>query len=221
MLGNLKITKLLEKTAEGTAVPGGGSIAALNAAISASLSEMVANLTIGKKGYEAVEKEMKTITAAALNLRKKLVKDIDKDATAYNAVMKAFKMPQNTEKQKDRRNKAIQAGLKNASLVPLGVARDALSIMDLAPIRIVVLLVPANHGFALLDALLQPAGLNRFRARFTPFAPCSAEWVQFSLAERVLQAELEWIEVQLPGNPLHVTFYRPESLRDSIAAIGT
>jgi formiminotetrahydrofolate cyclodeaminase len=40
-------------------------------------------------------------------------------------------MPQNTEKQKDLRNKAIQAGLKNASLVPLGVARDALSIMDL------------------------------------------------------------------------------------------
>jgi formiminotetrahydrofolate cyclodeaminase len=131
LLGNLKITKFLEKTAEGTAVPGGGSIAALNAAISASLSEMVANLTIGKKGYETVEKEMKAITAAALKLRKKLVKDIDKDATAYNAVMKAFKMPQNTEKQKDRRNKAIQAGLKNASLVPLGVARDALAVMDL------------------------------------------------------------------------------------------
>ena len=121
----------MEKTAEGTAVPGGGSIAALNAAISAGLSEMVANLTIGKKGYEAVQKEMKEITAAASKLRKKLVKDIDKDAAAYNEVMKAFKMPQNTEKQQDRRNNAIQAGLKNASLVPLSVARDALSIMDL------------------------------------------------------------------------------------------
>ena len=131
MLSNLKITKFLEKTAEGTAVPGGGSIAALNAAISASLSEMVANLTIGKKGYEAVQKEMKAIIATALKLRKKLVKDIDKDAAAYNAVMKAFKMPKNTEKQQDRRYKAIQAGLKNACLVPLGVARDALSIMDL------------------------------------------------------------------------------------------
>jgi len=121
----------LEKTAEGTAVPGGGSIAALNAAISAGLSEMVANLTIGKKGYEAVQKEMKEIAAAASKLRKKMVKDIDKDATAYNEVMNAFKMPQNTEKQQDRRNKAIQDGLKNASLVPLSVASDALSIMDL------------------------------------------------------------------------------------------
>ena len=63
MLGNLKITKFLEKTATGTAVPGGGSIAALSAALSASLSEMVANLTIGKKGYETVQKEIKEIKA--------------------------------------------------------------------------------------------------------------------------------------------------------------
>ena len=131
MLGNLKITKFLDKTAEGTAVPGGGSIAALSAALSASLSEMVANLTIGKKGYEGVQKEMKEITAAASRLRKKLVKDIDKDAAAYTAVMKAFKMPKNTEKQLERRNKAIQSGLKNASLVPLSVARDTFDIMDL------------------------------------------------------------------------------------------
>ena len=121
----------MDKTAEGTAVPGGGSIAALSAALSASLSEMVANLTIGKKGYDAVQKEMKEIKAAASKLREKLVKDIDKDAAAYNAVMKAFKLPKNTEKQQDRRNKAIQAGLKNASLVPLSVARDAFGIMDL------------------------------------------------------------------------------------------
>ena len=131
MLGNLKVTKFLDKTAEGTAVPGGGSIAALSAALSASLSEMVANLTIDKKGYETVQKEMKEITAAASKLRKKRVKDIDRDAAAYNEVMKAFKLPKNTEKQQDRRNKAIQSGLKNASLVPLDVARDAFSIMDL------------------------------------------------------------------------------------------
>ena len=131
MLANLKVTKFLDKTAAGTAVPGGGSIAALSAALSASLSEMVANLTIDKKGYEAVQKEMKEITAAASKLRKKLVKDIDKDAAAYNAVMKAFKMPQNTEKQQDRRNKAIQSALKNASSVPLSVARDTFHIMDL------------------------------------------------------------------------------------------
>ena len=59
MLANLKITEYLKKAAVGTAVPGGGSVAALNASLAAGLTEMVANLTIGKKDYEAVEEEMR------------------------------------------------------------------------------------------------------------------------------------------------------------------
>jgi formiminotetrahydrofolate cyclodeaminase len=121
----------LEKIAAGTAAPGGGSVAALNAALAASLTEMVANLTVGKKGYEASEKDMREIAARASGLRKKLAKDIDYDAAAYNEVLKAFKMAKDTEKDKDRRSKAIQAGFKKAALVPLGVARDAISIMEL------------------------------------------------------------------------------------------
>ena len=62
MLANLKITEYLEKAAAGTAVPGGGSVAALNACLAAGLIEMVANLTIGKKNYAAVEEEMKDIS---------------------------------------------------------------------------------------------------------------------------------------------------------------
>ena len=131
MLDTLKITKFLEKIAAGTAVPGGGSVAALNAALAASLTEMVANLTVGKKGYEAAEKDMRQIAARASEFRKKLAKDIDNDAAAYNEVLKAFKMTKNTEKDIDRRTKAIQVGFKNAALVPLGVARDALNIMEL------------------------------------------------------------------------------------------
>lgn len=131
MLDTLKITKFLEKIAEGTAAPGGGSVAALNAALAASLAEMVANLTVGKKGYEAAEKDMREIAAKAAEFRKKLAKDIDNDAAAYNEVLKAFKMPKDTEKDRDRRTKAIQVSFKNAARVPLGVARDALNIMEL------------------------------------------------------------------------------------------
>jgi formiminotetrahydrofolate cyclodeaminase len=131
LLDTLKISKFLEKLAAGTAVPGGGSVAALNAALAASLTEMVANLTVGKKGYEAAEKDMREIAARASGFRKKLAKDIDNDAAAYSEVLKAFKLAKNTEKDKDRRTQAIQGGFKNAALVPLGVARDALSIMKL------------------------------------------------------------------------------------------
>ena len=132
MLDTLKLTKFLEKIAAGTAAPGGGSVAALNAALAASLTEMVANLTVGKKGYEAAEKDMREIAARASELRKKLAKDIDNDAAAYNEVLKAFRMAKDSEKDKDRRTAAIQASFKNAALVPLGVARDAIRIMELA-----------------------------------------------------------------------------------------
>jgi formiminotetrahydrofolate cyclodeaminase len=131
LLNTLKITKFLERIAAGTAVPGGGSAAALNAALAASLTEMVANLTVGKKGYEAAEKDMREIAVKASGFRKKLAKDIDNDAAAYNEVLKAFKMAKNSEKDNERRTKAIQASFKNAALVPLGVARDALNVMKL------------------------------------------------------------------------------------------
>ncbi len=61
MLKDLTLTEYLAKTASGEATPGGGSIAALCAAAAAGLTEMVANLTIGKKNYQSVEAEMKDI----------------------------------------------------------------------------------------------------------------------------------------------------------------
>ncbi|NQT55167.1 MAG: cyclodeaminase/cyclohydrolase family protein, partial [Desulfobacteraceae bacterium] len=58
-LTDLSIKEFLVKTASNSPVPGGGSIAALSAAVAASLSEMVARLTIGKDGYDAFEEDMK------------------------------------------------------------------------------------------------------------------------------------------------------------------
>jgi formiminotetrahydrofolate cyclodeaminase len=132
LLTNQKITDFLEKTASGTPVPGGGSVSALSAALGAGLAEMVANLTIAKKGYEAVESEMKEIAETLQNLREKLVTEVDKDSNAYQEVLAAFKLPKNTEAEKEQRAAAIQDAMKNAARVPLGVAYDALQVMDLA-----------------------------------------------------------------------------------------
>ena len=132
MLADLTIHEFLEKTASHAPVPGGGSIAALSASLAASLTEMVANLTIGKKGYVRLEQEMNNIAKNALLLRKKLVKDIDKDADAYNEVISAFKMPTDTEEEKHLRKEAIQEGLKQAVLIPLSVAKDAAKLLELA-----------------------------------------------------------------------------------------
>ena len=132
MLVDDKITEYLAKAAAGTAVPGGGSVAALNGALAAGLTEMVANLTVGKKGYEAVEEDMKALADKASQLRNKLTAAIDQDADAYTEVMAAYKLPKTTDEETSLRKQKIQDAIKHAALVPLEVARDALAVIDLA-----------------------------------------------------------------------------------------
>ena len=136
MLKDLTITEFLEQTASSEPLPGGGCTAALNGALAASLTEMVANLTIGRKEFQAVEDDMQKVSQTAADFRKKLQNDIENDAQAYREVLAAFKLPKNTDEQKKKRSDAIQAAFKTAATVPLGVAQDAVQIMDLAALAI-------------------------------------------------------------------------------------
>ncbi len=132
MLSELTIKEFLEKIASESPTPGGGSVAALSAALTASLTEMVANLTIGKQGYDDVEDEMKAVAQDALRLKSKFVSAIDKDSNAYNDVITAIKLPGDTEAEKRHREEMIQSGLKQAALAPMAVAEDAIRVMELA-----------------------------------------------------------------------------------------
>lgn len=130
MFKNLSLTEYLAQTASGSPVPGGGSSAALNAALAAALIEMVANLTIGRKGFETVDAEMRSVAQHAAALRAKLTADIDRDSDAYSQVLAAFKLPKSTEAEKAKRAGAVQEAFKEAARVPLEVARDAVALMD-------------------------------------------------------------------------------------------
>ncbi len=136
MLKDLNIVEFIEKTASNEPVPGGGSIAALSGSIAVALAEMVANLTIGKKKYVDVEGEMKEVLSALEGKRKELIELIDKDATSFDGVMKAFKMPKETEEEKALRAAKIEEETKYASSVPLETARVAYSILDYSKIVI-------------------------------------------------------------------------------------
>lgn len=131
MLANLTVKEFLAKTAGNAPVPGGGSIAALSAAIASALTEMVANLTIGKKKYEDKEEMMKQVAASANNYQMLFIHDIDADSDAYNNVFDAFKLPKETEEEKAERNKQIQETIKIAAEVPMEVARKAYAMMDI------------------------------------------------------------------------------------------
>jgi len=132
MLSELTIKEFLAKIASDSPTPGGGSAAALCAALAASLAGMAANITIGKKGYDDVKDEMKAAAQDALRLKSDLVTAIDNDSDAYNDVMTAIKLPGNTEAEKRHREEMIQSGLKQATLVPMAVAEDAIRVMELA-----------------------------------------------------------------------------------------
>lgn len=136
MLAKLTLVDFLEETASNSPVPGGGSIAAVSAAFSAALTQMVANLTLGKKGYEDVQEEAESVAKEAARMKSLFVEYIDKDSDAFNEVMNAFKLPKDTDENIEQRKKAIQDATKLAALVPLDVAREAYKIMELAQVAV-------------------------------------------------------------------------------------
>lgn len=112
--------------------PGGGSTAALCGALSAALSSMVSNLTVGKKKYENVQDVVKEMAVAAQGLKDEFLRAVDLDTVAFNKVMDAFRMKKKTEEQKQEREAAIQTATKEATLVPQSVLEKSIEALELA-----------------------------------------------------------------------------------------
>lgn len=131
-LRKLTVEGFINETASSSPAPGGGSIAALNAASSAALITMVANLTLGKEKYAAVEEDMKEVAAKAGALKDDFLALIDEDSNAFNKIMAAFKLPKDTDEAKKARSAAIQEATKGAALVPFKVGQKANELFALA-----------------------------------------------------------------------------------------
>lgn len=129
-LQDLTLKQFIEKTAGSEPVPGGGSVSALNGALSLALGEMLANVTVGKKNYADVEDTMKQNAAKMAEARPHFVNDIDRDSDAYNLVVEAFRLPKETDEEKVYRSEKIQEATKIAALVPMEVAERAFNLLD-------------------------------------------------------------------------------------------
>jgi methenyltetrahydrofolate cyclohydrolase len=132
VIGEETIDRFLATLASDSPTPGGGAIAALAGAAGAALIEMVCNLTIGKKNYEVAWDRMRELRGQAERARSELVALADRDATAFDGVMEAFRMPKETEEQRAVRAAAIQDGYAAAAQVPLEIAKTSASLMPLA-----------------------------------------------------------------------------------------
>ncbi|MDH7517888.1 MAG: glutamate formimidoyltransferase [Candidatus Thermoplasmatota archaeon] len=131
-LASMSVKSFLSELASSSPAPGGGSVAALCGALGAALSSMVCNLTIGKEKYESVQYEIKKVLRESDQLRKHLIKLIDKDTESFNEVMKALKMPKETDEQKEKRKEALQKAYKNAAMIPFETAKNCEKLLDLA-----------------------------------------------------------------------------------------
>ena len=129
MLTELTIKDFISKVISNDPVPGGGSVSALNGALAAALSAMVANLTVGRKKYVEVNDLMQELSARFEKLSQKLIEDVDRDSDAYNRVFAAFKLPKETDEEKQVRSEAIQQETKYAAQVPMEVARAVYEVL--------------------------------------------------------------------------------------------
>jgi formiminotetrahydrofolate cyclodeaminase len=158
------IESYLDRLASETPEPGGGSVAALVAALGAALVSMVAHLTLGKPKYADVQDDMADLEERAAKLRAELELLVTLDAQAYGAVAAAMKLPQEDEAQKAERKKVLQNALNGAAAVPLKIALAALEVakLSLPAAEKGNLYAVSDAGVAVLlaDAAAQAAALN-------------------------------------------------------------
>ncbi len=132
MIKDKSVQVFLDELASKASTPGGGSAAAIMGAMGAALISMVANFTVGKKGYEDVDAEAQDILKRSEDLRQKLTNMIKADVDVFNRVMASYGMPKDTDEEKAARSEEIQAALKEATDVPLACARVAADVIKLS-----------------------------------------------------------------------------------------
>ncbi|MDE0960843.1 MAG: glutamate formimidoyltransferase [Planctomycetota bacterium] len=131
-LTGMEVADFVDEVSRDSPAPGGGSIAALAGSLAAALSSMVANLTFAKRKFRKRRPQMEALSIDAQILKDELLRAVDQDTAAFEAVIDAMRLPQGTPELKAIRDRATEAGYRHATEVPLVTARLCLQAMDLA-----------------------------------------------------------------------------------------
>jgi formiminotetrahydrofolate cyclodeaminase len=120
-----------ELVAAGTPAPGGGSVAAYCGVLAASLGQMVCNLTIGKQKYAEAEPRLRAIRSELERLGARLRGLIAEDAASFEAVLRAYRLPKDSDEEKAERAAQVQIALRGAVDVPVETAQRGFDILRL------------------------------------------------------------------------------------------
>jgi formiminotetrahydrofolate cyclodeaminase len=132
MITQRPVQTFLDELASSAPAPGGGSAAAIMGAMGAALISMVCNVTLGKKGHEAVGPEMQSVRDASERLRARLTAMVADDVAAFDGLMAAYRLPKASEAEKAQRAEAIQINLRAATETPLACARACAEVVALS-----------------------------------------------------------------------------------------
>jgi glutamate formiminotransferase/formiminotetrahydrofolate cyclodeaminase len=158
-LVSMPVERFTDEVSTNSPAPGGGSVAALAGSLGAALAAMVANLTVGKAGYESAWQSSSSLAERAQELKAALLRAVDDDTKAFDDVLAAMRLPKATDADKTARTAAIAAAYEKATAVPLETARLCLQALELA--RQAALTGNRNSASdAGVGALLAKAGLD-------------------------------------------------------------
>ncbi len=126
--GKKSIMDFLHELALSKPTPGGGSVAALQAALGSALLAMVTGIT----EHKTKDKELFEIHGYLKLQAYEFYKYIDKDKDAFDQVIKAFKLPDSNENEKKDKDEEIQRAYKHAAQVPFEVCRKIILLYPYA-----------------------------------------------------------------------------------------
>jgi glutamate formiminotransferase/formiminotetrahydrofolate cyclodeaminase len=125
-LVELSIRDFMEETASESPAPGGGSVSAYLGSLGTALGTMVANLSAHKRGWDERWEEFSGWAERGKGIQERLLRLVDEDTRAFNAILSAFGMPKNSEQEKAVRQRAIEEATLQAIEVPFQVMKVAM-----------------------------------------------------------------------------------------------
>jgi glutamate formiminotransferase / formiminotetrahydrofolate cyclodeaminase len=123
--GNTTLFDFLDKTASDSVKPGGGPVTAYLGALGAALGTMVANVSANNNEGEDQREALSNWAEKGIALQTELTRLMDEDGEAYQQIIRAQKMPQQTADEKEKRKMAIREAFKNATRVPYKIMKTA------------------------------------------------------------------------------------------------
>ncbi|MFP4622338.1 MAG: glutamate formimidoyltransferase [Bacteroidales bacterium] len=129
-LADMTVSDFSDETASESVAPGGGSVSACMGSLGAALGTMVANISSHKRGWDDRWEEFSGWAEKGIALQSELTNLIDEDTEAFNKIIDALKLPEKTDKEKERRSRAIQEATKNAIRVPYRIMEAAYNALE-------------------------------------------------------------------------------------------